>query len=143
MNIEHYFDMPYWVVDLLPVQVPEGDNGQFFEIEPFMIQELELGRRLTGVLLRLNCFEDFVMYRNDGETIPNPEPDLLKHWINECFDNHEILNIFLPKADTLLSIAGDDTCMTVYNPKAALLQLITELAKAEGLFVWQPPRKAN
>ncbi len=135
--IEQYLEMPYWVVDSLPQRVPEGDNGQYFKLENYLIHKMNLAQRLANILVKLNCYEDFEVTCDNGTTTFNPSPETLTKWVGECFTAPARLLILLPKAHTLLTL-GDDTYMTVYNPDGRLLALITALARAEGLFVWQP-----
>ena len=74
MTIEEYLNKPYWVIDILPKQVP-ADKQMFY--------------------------------------------------------------IILKSADVLITVSGDDTYMTVYNPTEEMLELIGSLAGSEGLFVWR------
>lgn len=136
-SIEQYLEMPYWVVDALPQQVPDDDNGQFFKIENYLIHNMNLAQRMARILIKLNCYEDFEVMRDGETTAFNPTPETLTEWVGECFTGPGRLLIVLPKARALLTL-GDDTYMTVYNPDGRLLALLTALAQAEGLFVWQP-----
>ena len=36
IDIDDYLEKPYWVVDILPRQVPPNANGQFFRIEDYL-----------------------------------------------------------------------------------------------------------
>ena len=38
----------------------------------------------------------------------------------------------------MVTFSGDDHYMTLYNPDAEMLDLVRQLAAAEGLFVWAP-----
>ena len=35
MTIEEYLNKPYWVIDILPKQVPADSKGQYFRIEKY------------------------------------------------------------------------------------------------------------
>ena len=50
----------------------------------------------------------------------------------------QMLYIILKPADVLITVSGDDTYMTVYNPTVKVLELIGSLASSEGLAIWQP-----
>ncbi len=50
----------------------------------------------------------------------------------------QMLYIILKPADVLITVSGDDTYMTVYNPTEEELELIGSLADSEGLAIWQP-----
>ena len=60
--IEELLNKPYWVIDILPEQVPEGGAGQYFAVERYWQQSpafAEIRRRFAGILLKLNCYSDF------------------------------------------------------------------------------------
>lgn len=137
--IETLLNKPYWVVDFLPEQVPEGSAGQFFAVEDYWLREPALSalhRRFTDILLKLNCYYDFQVCAADSEEfVRNPTPAVLAARILGAQEN---LCILLPREDALITLDRDDTCMTVYNPSETLLNRLRLLASAEGLFLWQP-----
>ena len=45
--------------------------------------------------------------------------------------------IILKSSDVLITVSGDDTYMTVYNPTEEMLELMGSLAGSEGLFLWR------
>ena len=140
--IEALLNKPYWVIDILPEQVPEDSAGQYFAIEQYYLQQpgiTDIHHRFTDILLKLNCYSDFLVCLSDQEQqIRNPEPERLVSWINE---EQKDLCIVLAEEDVLITLNHDDTCMTVYNPSEALINRIGSLAMAHGLFFWQPNRK--
>ena len=136
--IEALLNKPYWVIDILPEQVPENSAGQYFAIEHYYLQTgiTDIHRRFTDVLLKLNCYSDFLVCLSDQEQpICNPEPARLVSWINT---EQKDLYIVLAGEDVLITLNHDDTFMTVYNPSEALRNRIRSLAMAHGLFFWQP-----
>ena len=137
--IETLLNKPYWVVDFLPEQVPDGSAGQFFAVEGYYLREPALSglrRRFTDILLKLNCYYDFQVCPADSEEfIRNPAPESLAARILGAQEN---LCILLPREDALITLDRDDTCMTVYNPSETLLNRLRLLASAEGRFLWQP-----
>ena len=136
--IETLLNKPYWVIDILPEQVPENSAGQYFAIEQYYLQTgiTDIHRRFTDVLLKLNCYFDFLVCLSDQEQqIHNPEPERLVSWINT---EQKDLCIVLAGENILFTLNHDDTHMTVYNPSEALIYRIRNLAIAHGLFCWQP-----
>ena len=136
--IEALLNKPYWVIDILPEQVPENSAGQYFAIEQYYLQTgiTDIHRRFTDVLLKLNCYFDFLVCLSDQEQqIYNPEPERLVSWINT---EQKDLCIVLAGENVLVTLNHDDTYMTVYNPSEALIYRIRNLAIAHGLFCWQP-----
>ena len=133
----------YYVIDLLPRQVPEKSGGQFFAVEEVFLQPeqlQELYRRFAQVLLKLNCYYDFAVGGEEAEWTENPTPQALVDRVLHCAGSG-YLTFLLPSEDTMITLSGGDLCMTVYHPSPSLLETVTPLAQAEGLFVWQPPQK--
>ena len=136
--IETLLNKPYWVIDILPEQVPENSAGKYFAIEQYYLQTgiTDIHRRFTDVLLKLNCYFDFLVCLSDQEQqIYNPEPERLVSWINT---EQKDLCIVLAGEDVLITLNHDDTYMTVYNPSESLINRIRNLAMTHGLFFWQP-----
>ena len=141
--IETLLNKPYWVIDILPEQVPENSAGQYFAIEQYYLQTgiTDIHRRFTDVLLKLNCYFDFlVCFPKQEQQIRNPEPEKLVSWINTELKD---LCILLIKEDVLITLNQDDTYMTVYNPSDVLTNRIRSLAMSHGLFFWQPNQKSS
>ncbi len=64
---------PYWIIDILPEQVPKESKGQFFEIERFFLESSRLTsikQKYVNVLLKLNCYYQLSI---NGEVNPSPE----------------------------------------------------------------------
>ena len=140
--IETLLDKPYWVIDFLPSRVPEKSGGQFFAAEQYFMRSFhgeELRRKFADFLLKLNCYYDFMVCR-DEETqgVGNPDPEVFASWILE---NRGTVNVILPAEKSMISISSDDTHMTVYDPSDELISRIRSLAGVEGLFVWKNVKK--
>lgn len=129
-KVETLLETPYWIIDILPYQVPADTKGQYFVIENYWRKEPQLsviGQKHLNVVLKLNCYMDICTM--DGQV--NLSPEILKARFMD-----EPMNILI--GDALITRDPDDTYMTVYNADEKLLNLIRTLAMAEGLFVWQP-----
>ena len=150
-HIEDLLNTPYWVVDLLPEQVPAGSPGQYFEIERYYLEKKrlrKLHRRFLDILLKLNCFFDIEVCGfagvSEGCWEEHPAPgDLARLIKNLCAppeseDRIGTVNILFRSEDALVVLNNDDLCMTVYHPTEKLLQMLKEISAAAGLFVWQP-----
>lgn len=139
--IEELFDKPYWIIDILPEQVPADSPGQYASVEQFYLREPQkshLMRSYLNILLKLNCYADIQVSCNFGESWEkNPLPERL-HAVMMKKDNSSVYVLF-PEVSALATLDKGDTSMTVYNPDKKLLHLFTKLAASEGLFVWQPP----
>lgn len=124
---------PYWIIDILPGQVPVNSPGQYFAIEKYFLSEQpeDIRRKHIRLILKLNCYRSIAA---EGEVNPPPA---------------RIAEIMKAKS-TRIRVDGamilsdpDDTYMTLYNPDGELLALVKALASAEGLFVWQPPKEES
>ena len=140
MTIEEYLNNPYWVIDILPKQVPADGKGQYFRIEKFFLEHPQIDniyRKFTNILLKLNCYKDINVSYDGEDWITNPAPHELEAALLKCMADKQMLYIILKSADVLITVSGDDTYMTVYNPTEEVLELIRSLACSEGLFVWR------
>ncbi len=60
-KIDDYLNKPYWVIDLLPEQVPTNSRGQYFKIEQYFLQASQMDilcRKFAHILMKLNCYDD-------------------------------------------------------------------------------------
>ena len=140
MTIEEYLERPYWVIDILPKRVPADGRGQYFRIEKFFLEHPQIDniyRKFTNILLKLNCYEDIDVSHDGDEWITNPAPHELEAALLKYMADKQMLYIVLKSADVLITVSGDDTYMTVYNPTEEVLELIGSLAGSEGLFLWR------
>ena len=141
MAIEEYLEKPYWVIDILPKQVPADSNGQYFEIEKYFREHSlidSIYRKFINILLKLNCSEDIDVSHDGDEWITNPAPHELEAALLKSLADKQLFYIILKSADVLITVSGDDIYMTVYNPTEESRELINSLAVSEGLFMWKP-----
>ena len=139
--IEEYLNKPYWVIDILPKQVPADGRGQYFRIEKYFLEHPRIDRifrKFSNILLKLNCYKDIDVSHDGDEWITNPSPNELEATLLKCMADKLMLYIILKSSDVLIIVSGDDTYMTVYNPTEDLIELIGSLAGSEGLFMWEP-----
>ncbi|MBQ5804759.1 MAG: hypothetical protein IIW22_03155 [Erysipelotrichaceae bacterium] len=138
-RIEELLERPCWVIDLLPYRVPEESAGQYFTVEEYFLKDPQ-NRRLrqcfVQILLKLNCYYDFLVYLNDKETAENPSPEQLEEMI---LQNRDIVDIVLEEA--MIVVRHDDTYMSVYDPDERLLEILKPLAAVNGLFLWKPDQE--
>ncbi|MBQ6576771.1 MAG: hypothetical protein IJL91_03370, partial [Bacteroidales bacterium] len=134
--VESILEKPYWLIDVLPKQVPAGSPGQYFKVERYFLSRLdEISRKFALILIRLNCYYDLKM-SSDGETwILNASPGDLARRFEESAASHSPLSVLIGSDDALVTFSGDDHYMTIYNPDEELLELVRQCAQAEGLFV--------
>lgn len=145
MTIEKQLEKQYWVIDILPKQVPVSAKGQYFKVEEYYRQHPRIDilyRKFINILLKLNCYEE-MDYSFDGEAwATNPSPQDIEAMVMKCLAGKEMLYVILKSADAMITLSGDDTYMTVYGPTNVVLKLLGSLATSEGLFVWKPTNNA-
>ena len=133
---------PYWIVDILPEQVPADADGQYFAVERYYLRPerlRDLRRRYAEILLRLNCYDDMVVSFDSCESWErNPDPETFAGKLTELAGNSFLRAVF-PARRAMVELEHDDTWMTVYDPDLRLLDRLRTLAAGEGLFVWSPP----
>ena len=133
--IETLLSKPYWLIDVLPKQVPAGQGGQYFRIERFLTESPrvdDIFRRFGELLVKLNCYYSMQVSFDGEEWTKDPAPE-------EIFDTmRERIQMFiLVGGDALVTFSGEDHYMTLYNPSEELVALVGQLATSVGLFVWK------
>ena len=142
--IEELLLRPYWVIDILPEQVPADSARRFARVEPYWLErqnQAALRERFAAILVKLSCYDDLrVCSPDESLNLENPAPAEL---VWRLTDAGEDLLFVLEEANCLITANRGDLCMTVYNPSEALRRRIAALAASEGLFFWQPPQETN
>jgi len=130
-TVEDLLQSSYWMIDILPSQVPEDSPGQFFSVEEYFLQGdriEEIKQKHIDLILKLNCYRDISI---SDETVVNPLP---KHIADEMKKRY----LYIMLGESMILSEPDDTHLTVFNPDSQLLKLIRQIASGEGLFVWKP-----
>lgn len=128
--MEKLLHSPYWIIDILPGQVPKDSPGQYFAIEKYLRhdQMSVIRQKHLNVILKLNCYRQISL---DEETIGNPPPERIAEEMRKrC--------LYIMIDDAMILSEPDDTHMTLFDPDENLLDLIKAIASGEGLFVWGP-----
>ncbi len=131
-TVEELLQCPYWIVDILPSQVPKDSPGQYFAVEKYFRQDRRMGeikQKHINLILKLNCYRDISI---GDETAINPSPEHIAEEMKKRY-------LYILMGESMILSEPDDTYLTVFNPDAHLLELIRCIALGEGLFVWKPP----
>ena len=137
MTIDDYLEKPYWLIDILPKQVPANSRGQYFKIERYWLEQPQLGRichKFASLLMKLNCYYDVSIVDADGAASVSLQPESLE----EMLTGGDAVYMVIDSENAMIGFNGDDHYMTLYNPSNELLELVSLLASSEGLFVWKP-----
>ena len=131
MTIDDLLKTSYWVIDILPSQVPKDGPGQYFAVEKYFRDEKRraaIKEKHINLVLKLNCYRQISIDGGAG----NPAPELVAAEMRKRY-----LHIMVD--ESMILSEPDDTHMTLFDPDEKLLALVRSLAAGEGLFVWQPP----
>ena len=138
VDIEHLLTKPYWIIDILPKQVPANSGGQYFTIEKYFLSPPHVDaiyNKFANVLLKLNCYVDIMVFKVNDETwVENPAPDDLEQMVLE----RKPLFVVLKQSQAMISVTGEDHNMTVYGADEGTLQFLSTITASEGLYVWKP-----
>ena len=128
-----------WVMDYLPRQVPAEAREGYFKVENYLLnhyEEFDLRKRFTAVVLKLLCYHKLTVHW--GKWVEDPSPALIAEAIQTILDNHSgWLNILLQEEKALLVFEWDCLNLALYDPSPDLLELMEEIARSEGLFLWK------
>lgn len=117
-SIEELLKTPYWIVDILPKQVPENSPGQYFAVEEYYLQEdrlEEIKQKHIHLILKMNCYRDVSI---DDEEEINPAPERIAAEMRKrC--------LYIRTGEAMILSEPDDTHMTAFNPDPELLELIS------------------
>ena len=132
--IEELLQKPYWIIDILPEQVPKDSPGRYFAVEKYFLEGerlAQLRQKHTDLILKLYCYRNVAIAEED-EIIENPSPESIAEEMNRRY-------LYILVDGALIISEPNDTHMTVFRADEELLGLIRTLAAGEGLFVWRPP----
>ncbi len=130
-TIDELLERPYWIVDILPKQVPADSPGQYFRIEEYWTSQEQfpaIKQKHIDLVLRLNCYADISL---DEEDELNPSPSRIAKEMKDRY-------VCILTASSMIVSQPDETYLTVYDPDDELLDIIRDLAFSVGMFVWQP-----
>ena len=139
MCIEDLLNCPYWIIDVLPKQVPAESAGQYFTVEKYfrtvLMEQIQLRKLL--LILKLCCYRAITLFFPDTEeSAKNPPPEVLRESMNNR-------NVCLIIGDALITSDPEDTGMTLYNASDELIDLMEKLALSESFYVWQTEEGIN
>ena len=130
-SIDELLETEYYVLDILPYQVPSDSKGQYFAVEDYYLKPdrlTEIKKKHINVILKLNCFRDISL---DDQDEINPKPVIIEKEIQSRY-------VCIRVDDAMIVSRPDETHITLFSPDSELLELIRQLCTGEGLFVFQP-----
>lgn len=139
-RIDKLLNKPCYVIDFLPERVSKTANGQFFDIEYYLLnsdRHNEIANKFENIILKLMCYYHVRILTD--EWIDYPKAEVIDRAINKIMKSrHGTLNITFPEENTLLVFEWDCLNLSIYNPSKRMIEILEKLALSEGLFLWQP-----
>ena len=132
-------DKSYWIIDILPKQVPSDSPGRYFDVERYFLSRMDdLCRKFADLLNKVNCYCELEVCL-DCETFNGDfAPEDLERFLRETETSDYPLYIRVNHSDALFAFAGAEHYLTLYEPDYELLNLVRQLVPSEGLYVWSP-----
>lgn len=134
--VDKLLEKECYIIDFLPETVSKNSNGQFFDVEYYLLNSKKYGMtkdKYVGIILKLMCYYHISILLNDW--IDRPKPELIENAVSEIMENHSgTLNCLFPDENALLVFDGDCLNLSVYNPPEKMQQLFQQIAFSEGLF---------
>lgn len=125
-----------YIMDFLPETVPKNSNGQFFDVEYFLLNSEKyhgMKDKFVSVILKLMCYYHMSVLWNGW--VDRPGPELIEHAVSEIMGNHSgMLDCLFPEENALLVFDWDCLNLSVYNPPANMQRICEKIAFSEGLF---------
>lgn len=125
-----------YIMDFLPEQVKQDRNGQFFDVEYYLLnsnKRFGIKDRFVAVILKLMCYYPASVLWNGW--IDRPSPEIIDNAVNEIMDNHSgTLNVLFSDENTLLVFDWDCLNLSIYNPSEKVQSIMEKIAFSEGLF---------
>lgn len=134
--IDELLEKPCYIIDFLPERVLSCANGQFFDVEYYLLnsdKHIRLKDKFANVILKLMCYYHVSVLWNGW--IDRPSPKLIDEAISEIMNNHSgSLAVLFPDENVLLIFDWDSLNLSIYNPSETVALLIDKIAYSEGLF---------
>ncbi len=137
--IDELLEKPCYVIDFLPEQVKPDAEGQFFEVEYYLLnsdKHFLLKDKFVNIILKLMCYYHVCIQWKGW--IDRPSPQKVEEAVSTIMDKHSgWLNILLPEENVLVVFEWDSLSLAVYNSSVEMQTLMQKIAGSEGLFWWK------
>lgn len=135
--VEQLLKEECYVIDFLPLKVSREFTDRFFEVEGYFLHGNEwehIKDIFVRILLKLQCYCSFRVYNEKWheEYSINELADMLKHVMSS---SNGYMNMLSIEDRLLICIEGSASNLSVYNASEEIIALLSEMAKAEGLYI--------
>lgn len=136
-RIDKLLNKSYYIIDFFPMQVPKESNGQFFEVETYLLRHFKrygLQNKFIGIILKLMCYYRISVFENE-EWMEQPSPEVIIRFVEKIMQHHSgTMNVLFTEKEALLVVDGDCLHLTIYNPDEEMCILLKDIAASEGMF---------
>ena len=135
--VEELLKEECYVIDFLPKKVSEEYIDKFLEVEEYFLQGNEwenIKESFIRILLKLQCYCSFQFYNEKWyeKLSVNELADMLKQVFSSTNGYANMLSI---ESKMLICIEGSTLNLSIYNTTGDMLDLLSELATAERLYI--------
>lgn len=135
--VEELLKEECYVIDFLPKKVSEEYIDKFLEVEEYFLQGNEwenIKESFIRILLKLQCYCSFQFYNEKWyeKLSVNEMADMLKHVLSS---SNGYVNMLSIESKMLICIEGSTLNFSIYNATGDMLELLSELATAERLYM--------
>lgn len=135
-TMDELLEKECYIIDIFPEKVPENSNGQFFDVEDYLLNSEKYNAikdKFVNIVLKLMCYYHMAIVK-DG-LIDKPSPEQVENAVNEIVVNQKaVLNCLFQEENMLLVFDRDCLNLSIYNPSKETHNLFEKLARSEGLF---------
>lgn len=133
---DRLLEIPCYIIDFLPQQVPKNCGGQYFKVENYFLNYSDrygVRDRFIRTILKAMCYYPISVYW--GEWIEQPSPEQVAEIIDTIMENHSgDMNMIFTSKDALLQFGWDCLNISIYNPDEEMCMLFEKIATSEGMF---------
>ena len=134
--VDQLLEKPCYIIDFLPQKVNENCNGQFFEVENYLLNHYDrfgIRDRIICILLKMMCYYPVSVLWS--EWIENPKPEQVVYIIDTIMKKQSgELNVIFTNKNALLQFDWDCLNISIYNPNGEMKILFEKIASSEGMF---------
>ena len=132
---------PYRIIDVLPARTPERFAAAYSALEAHCFRDPAAEMpyaRFLNLLVKLGCYCDIAACRPDeDEWTFSPGPEYLSAALRElAVTRRGGQHFIIDGGKLLITLDAGDLYMTVYGRSSRIIRRIKQLARSEGLFVW-------
>ena len=132
----------YSIIDILPARTPERFAAAYSALEAHCFRDPEADMpyaRFLNLIVKLGCYCDIAVCRADEEKwVLSPGPEYFSDALRElAVTRRGGLHFIIDGGKLLVTLDAGDLYMTVYGRSPLIMRRIKQLARSEGLFVWE------